>query len=171
MRNLILIRHAKSCWDDPSLTDLERPLNKRGKHDAPAMGRLLQERKLVPDLIVSSPAKRALKTATKIAKTLGYDKVRIEIRAEIYMQGLEALLDIVSNLPADVRRAYLVGHNPELTDLANRLTDGHIDNVPTCGVVSIEFSKGSWHQCAKEKGRLAFFVRPPKAPDKDVLAP
>ena len=166
MRNLILIRHAKSSWDDPSLIDLERPLNKRGKHDAQLMGKLLLERNLLPDLIVSSPAKRALKTAAKIAKTLGYEKARIEIRLEIYMQGLQAILNVISELPDNVCRAYLVGHNPEFTDLANRLTDGAIDNVPTCGIVSIEFPGDSWHHCVKQKGRLALFLRPPKAPQK-----
>ena len=135
------------------------------------MGRLLQQRKVPPDLIVSSPAKRALKTAFKIAKAVGYEKNQIEIRREIYMHGLEAILDLIGKLPGNVQRVYLVGHNPELTDLANRLTDGNIDNVPTCGIVSIDFSRGDWHTCARETGHLAFFLRPKRAPETDMLAP
>jgi len=140
MKNLILIRHAKSKWDDATLSDRERSLSKRGKRDAPVMGQLLKEKNLSPDRILSSPAKRALKTAKLIAEAIGYPKKQIDIREEIYMQGLEALLELVSKLDDDWNRVYLTGHNPELTELANRLTGADIENVPTCGIVSVEFS-------------------------------
>jgi phosphohistidine phosphatase len=162
MKNLLLIRHAKSSWDDPSLNDRDRTLNKRGKKDAPAMGRWLMEKNLSPGLFLSSPAKRALKTAKLIAEELGYPKKKIEVREAIYMQGLDALLELIGELDDGLSRVYLVGHNPVLTDLANRLTGAGIQNVPTCGIVSVEFALPSWRDCVREGGRLALFERPAK---------
>jgi phosphohistidine phosphatase len=162
MKNLILIRHAKSSWDDPTLSDLERPLNKRGKRDAPVMGRLLKEKGLSPDLILASPAKRSLKTATKIAREIGYPKDQIEIREAIYLQGVEALVELIRALDNHKDRVFLIGHNPDLTDLANRLTGARIANVGTCGMVSIEFPHASWREVSEGTGRLALFERPPK---------
>ena len=163
MKNLVLIRHAKSSWDDPSLGDRERPLNKRGKKDAPNMGRLLKENGLVPDLILSSPAKRALKTAKLIALELDYPKKKIEIREEIYEQGFDVLISMLSELDEAIERVYLIGHNPELTDLANQLSGAGIDNVPTCGIVSIEFSSPLWKHCLQQGGELILFERPAKS--------
>jgi phosphohistidine phosphatase len=162
MKNLILIRHAKSSWDDEGLSDKERPLNKRGKHDAPFMGKRLKEMGLLPDAILSSPAKRALKTAKLIAEELGYPKKRIDIRDAIYGQGTTALVELITELEENWNRIFLVGHNPDLTDLANRLAGASIENVPTCGVVSIEFFASNWPDCVREGGRLALFERPPK---------
>jgi len=163
MKNLILIRHAKSSWNDAALSDRARPLNKRGKRDAPQMGRLLKDKGLPPDAILSSPAKRALKTAKLIAAEIGYPKQRIDVREEIYEQSPAALVELVAGLEAGWNRVFLVGHNPELTDLANRLTGSNIENVPTGGIVSVEFSASSWRECAQEGGRLALFERPPIA--------
>ena len=162
MKNLILIRHAKSSWDDPSLTDRERPLNNRGKRDAPAMGLLLREKGLLPDHILSSPAKRALKTAKMIAEEIDYPKKRIEVNEDIYEQDINALIEIIGKLDDGLKCVCLIGHNPELTDLVNRLTGVGIDNVPTCGIVSVEFSLSSWMDCALKGGKLAMFERPAK---------
>jgi len=162
MKNLLLIRHAKSSWNDASLSDKERSLNKRGKRDAPQMGRLLKEKGLLPDAVFSSPAKRALKTTKLIAEELGISKKQIDIREEIYEQGLDALIELISGFEDRWERVFLVGHNPDLTDLANRLTGAGIENVPTCGVVSIEFSATCWRDCLRMGGRLALFERPTK---------
>ena len=162
MKNLLLIRHAKSSWADASLADWERPLNPRGKKDAPAMGRRLKSKGLLPDAIIASPAKRALQTAKLIACELGFPRQRIARREEIYAQGLDALVALVAGLPEDWERVFVVGHNPELTDLANRLCAAGIEKLPTCGVASIEFAAATWRDCARGGGRLAFFERPPK---------
>lgn len=162
MKNLLLIRHAKSRWDDAGLSDRERRLNKRGKRDAPAMGLLLKEKGLLPDLILSSPAKRAAKTAKLIAEAIGYPKKQIDIRDDIYEQSLDALLGLIAGLDDGQERVFLIGHNPEITALANRLTGADIENVPTCGVVSVEFSYVRWQDCVQAGGKLALFVRPPK---------
>lgn len=161
MKNLILIRHAKSSWRDPDLQDIERPLNQRGKRDAPSMGRLLKERGLTPDLIVSSPARRACHTARKIAAETGYPKAAIRISEAVYMRGVDALVSLLCSLDDDSQRVYLIGHNPDLTDLANRLSNTYIDEMPTCAVASIDFPFDSWTRVGQEKGKLVLFERPP----------
>jgi phosphohistidine phosphatase len=160
MKNLIVIRHAKSSWDDPALADIDRPLNKRGKRDAPLMGGILKFRELAPDRIISSPAKRARKTAKLIAAGVGCDAGTIDVRERIYMQGVPALIELVQELDDAWNRVYLVGHNPDLTELVNRLAGEDIDNIPTCGVASIEFEVGSWAHVMAGAGRLAFFDYP-----------
>lgn len=162
MKNLLLIRHGKSSWRDTALSDFERPLNKRGKRDAPVMGVRLLELGLRPELIVSSPAKRALKTAKLIAATLEYPKKRIEVLGALYQADVAALLAIVAGLDAAYSRVLLVGHNPELTALAHHLSGAVLENVPTCGLVSVEFAVDTWPACTTTQGRLARFERPPK---------
>ena len=160
MKNLVIIRHAKSSWDNPAWGDMERPLNARGKRDAPFMGEVLRERGVLPELILSSPAKRAHKTATRIAEAVGYPEERIAIEPDIYMQGPQALIDQISKLPGSVQRAFLVGHNPDLTELVELLTGERIGNLPTCGIASVEFTVDDWRAVAPGNGRLAFFDYP-----------
>lgn len=160
MKNLVVIRHAKSSWDDPAAADIDRPLNKRGKRDAPFMGSLLKFRGLPPDRIVTSPAKRALKTARLIAEEVGYDPEAIDIRDAIYLGDAPFLIDLIQGLDDAWERVYLFGHNPDLTDLVNRLAGETIANVPTCGVASIEFEVDSWSHIMAGTGRLAFLDYP-----------
>lgn len=97
-----------------------------------------------------------------IAEEIDYPKKRIEVREEIYEQGINALIELIGKLDDGLKRVCLIGHNPELTDLANRLTGAGIHNVPTCGIVSVEFSLPSWRDCALKGGRLGLFERPAK---------
>lgn len=157
-----MIRHAKSGWEDPSLADRDRPLNARGKRDAPFMGSLLRFRGLAPDRIVSSPARRAQKTARLIANEVGYDKDAIGIEETIYLGGARAILELVQNLGDEYERAYLVGHNPDLSEAASRLTGENLGGIPTCGIVAIEFSVDSWAHVMEGAGRLKFFEYPKK---------
>lgn len=160
MKNLIIIRHAKSSWDDPGLADFDRPLNKRGKRDAPLMGGLLRDRELYPDRIVSSPASRASKTARLIAEAVGYDPGAIDFRDNLYLAGLPALVELVRGFDDTWGRVYLIGHNPELTELCNFLAGEDIANIPTAGVAAIEFAVDSWAYVMAGAGRLAFFDYP-----------
>ncbi|WP_457598784.1 SixA phosphatase family protein, partial [Hydrogenimonas sp.] len=123
MKELFLFRHAKSSWDDPSLSDFDRPLNERGRRDAPLMGEHLKAMGIHLDLIVASPAKRAKKTAKIIAEKLGYDIEKIIWQENIYEASPQTLLYIVCQLPEKAKRVMLVGHNPSLTLLANQLGD------------------------------------------------
>lgn len=144
MRTLFLIRHAKSSWDNPGLRDFNRPLNERGLHDAPKMAQTLAKRGVRPDLIVSSPAKRALSTALFFAKTLGVEEEAVVQEQSIYEAAPADVLHIISRLPDEARTVLLFGHNPTLTDVANRFSEDFIDNIPTCGIVQIESDADSW---------------------------
>jgi len=160
MKRLTLVRHAKSSWKDESLRDFDRPLNKRGKHDAPMMGARLAQRKLKPDLIVSSPAKRAIRTARVIADAIGYPRKQISEQNSIYEASHDALLEMIQEFDDTFQHMMLFGHNPAFTYLAKSLIHEHIENVPTCGIVCIDFDVGSWSAVDHGKGQLVFFDYP-----------
>ena len=126
------------------------------------MGLLLKEKGLLPDLMVTSPAKRALRTAKMIADAIDYPKNRIEVREDIYEQGMNALIELIGELDDGLESVFLIGHNPDLTDLANRLTGAGIHNMPTCSIVSVEFPLSNWRDCTFKGGRLGLFKRPAK---------
>lgn len=162
MKTLVLIRHAKSSWKHPELTDFDRPLNKRGKRDAPDMGRRLLKRGLVPDLVLTSPAKRALKTATIIANILGYPLSELVQDATIYHGDADTLLHRIGNTHDGCNRVFLFGHNPTISELANDLCAGPVGHMPTGAVVQLDFSVNSWQQATPGRGRLVFFDYPKK---------
>ena len=161
-KTLFLVRHAKSSWDDPTLDDINRPLNKRGKIDAPEMGRRMAAYKVKPGHVVSSPALRARKTAEAIAEELGFKKSDIDINQLMYTWESDALLDIVKVLDDAHGSVMMVCHNPAVTELVNELTGEEIANVPTCGVAVIRFNAGKWSEIKKEKGELLSFDYPKK---------
>ncbi|AFH49501.1 Phosphohistidine phosphatase SixA [Ignavibacterium album JCM 16511] len=161
MRQLILVRHAKSSWDNPELDDFDRPLNKRGKRDAPFMAILLAEKKVKPDLILSSPAVRTKLTAIEIAKKLGIDKDKIIWNEKIYLASSSKLLKILTGIDDKVRSVMLIGHNPGLTDLQNYLCKEEIDNIPTCGIVCMRTQK-DWKSITSKDFELVFFDYPKK---------
>ncbi|MFJ4293741.1 SixA phosphatase family protein [Cupriavidus sp. NPDC089707] len=144
MKTLFLVRHAKSSRDDPSLPDRERPLDDRGLRDAPEMGKRLAERKVRPDLLVSSPAVRALTTAHLIADELGYARKDIAIDDRLYASSADDLLAVVRALDKKLGSVMLFGHNPEFTDFAQRLSSGEIPDMPTCAVAKFRFDTKAW---------------------------
>jgi phosphohistidine phosphatase len=150
MKTLFLIRHAKSSWDDTSLADRDRPLNDRGRRDAPKMGERLAKRDVSPDLILSSPAVRALETAEIIAKKLDYRRKDIVVDDRLYAVAADDLLDVIHKLDDKLRRVMLFGHNPELTELAHRLS-GKISHLPTCAVAEFRFDAKLWSKIGKVK--------------------
>jgi len=144
MRTLFLIRHAKSSWDNPGLRDFNRPLNSRGVHDAPKMANFLAKQSVEPDLLLSSPAKRALTTALFFAGAFGIGDEAVIQEQGIYEAAPADILQIIHRLPDSARTVLLFGHNPTLTDVANRFSEDFIDNIPTCGIVQIESEADSW---------------------------
>lgn len=157
MRRLILVRHAKSSRDDPTLADRDRPLNERGLRDAPKMGERLAKRGLRPELIVSSPALRALTTAQLMAKALGCDPNAIVLNERVYAATSETLLEVVRALGDEPKCAMLVGHNPELSELVRRWSSD-IDELPTCAVVDLRFDIKSWSKLsAKARAEVALY--------------
>ena len=160
MKTLYLLRHAKSSWDDPDLDDFDRPLNERGEKDAPRIGKRLNTRKVLPDTLYSSPARRAITTAQVIADCIDYPTKNIRLRQELYHAGENMLLDFVRTLSPESQTVMIAGHNPGLTDFANALIKETIDNIPTAGIIGIEFDANSWKEIVK--GRLIFFEYPKK---------
>ncbi|MCP4409166.1 MAG: histidine phosphatase family protein [Gammaproteobacteria bacterium] len=162
MKTLTIVRHAKSSWKYPELEDFDRPLNNRGKTDAPVIGRRLKELKISPDLIITSSANRALTTAKVIAKKIGYPKKKLVADKKIYMADSEAILAVLRQVDDAYKDVFIVGHNPTQTDLANELTGEYIDNVPTCGVVRMTLDIDSWRDLKPGKGALVLFDYPKK---------
>lgn len=160
MKTIFLVRHAKSSWKDPSLDDIDRPLNKRGLRDAPFMGKLLRGRDVQPDRLLSSTAKRARTTAEFFADQLEVPKTQIELREEIYEAFPEDVLDLIQSLPDDLSTVLIFGHNPTFTTLANQFSNEYIANVPTCGIVKIESGVEQWEKFDKKTGKLTAFYYP-----------
>jgi phosphohistidine phosphatase len=161
---LTIVRHAKSSWKEASLSDFDRPLNKRGKADAPEMGRRLAARGVKPDLVVTSPARRARKTAQVVAKELGLDKDEIGQDRAVYEAGVATLANLVRALDEKAGHVMLVGHNPGLTDLVEYLSGEVLGNIPTGGVVGLEFNIGHWCDLKRGTGQVLFtdFPREPR---------
>lgn len=153
MKTLLIMRHAKSSWDNPRLADHDRPLNKRGKRDAPRMGRLLRDEDLVPDLILSSTAKRALDTAEAVAEASGYDEV-IEVSQAFYPGDPDSYLTVLRLVADEVERLLMIGHNPGMEDFLEELTGGW-ERLPTAAIAQISLPIGRWRDFSLETtGRL-----------------
>lgn len=165
MKRLTLIRHAKSSWADPGMADFDRPLNERGQRDAPMMGQRLAQRQMQPDLLLSSPANRALTTARTIAAEIGYPVEHIATEPRIYEAEVSHLVDVVQQLDDRYRHVFLFGHNPGFTELSYYLSNHRVDNIPTCGVFCIDFDFDAWAEVAPGSGGLVFFDYPKKQAD------
>lgn len=159
---LYLIRHAKSDWNNPSLQDFERPLNKRGRKNAPFMGALLAKEGIQPDLIISSPAIRAKTTALAIADQVGYPEKEIVFEEDLYGAGIEAIEHVLQKVPDSKKRVFLFGHNPGLTEFSNYISGEGIENIPTCGIFCVKLKNESWHDIGKESAELVLFEYPKK---------
>ncbi|HRI84638.1 MAG TPA: histidine phosphatase family protein [Ignavibacteria bacterium] len=160
------MRHAKSSWDYPELDDHDRPLNKRGKSDAPLMAEVLKERNIYPDLILSSTAVRAIKFAKIIAKKLDYDKNKIFSSRDFYLASVSEIINEFQSLDNRYNSVFFVGHNPEITLLANFLSAKDLDNIPTSGIFAVKFDINYWDELDKDKGKFNFFIYPKMFYDK-----
>ena len=161
MKTLLILRHAKSSWKFPDLSDHDRPLNRRGKRDAPRMGKTLKERELVPDLVISSTATRAKDTASAVAKHSGYKGKRIKFES-LYAAEPGAYLAVLRELTDNYQRVLIVGHNPGVEELIELLT-GEIHIVPTCTLAQIEFDIEKWSTVRRRltnRGRLIEIFKP-----------
>lgn len=160
MKQLILVRHAKSDWNSAAASDFDRPLNERGKRDAPVMAKRLKERKIPVDMFVASPAKRAAKTAKVFAEVFGRDKDEIIFRKELYMAHPQVFFEVVAQTDDKHSTIALFSHNNGLTEFANLLTDARIDNIPTCGIFAVKADCNSWKDFTDAKKEFLFFDYP-----------
>jgi phosphohistidine phosphatase len=162
MKDLLLCRHAKSSWKNGLLADIDRPLNRRGKRDAPRMGRRLALRDMVPERIVCSPAKRARKTARRLCRGMEAKRSIITIDERIYDADVADLMAVIADFDDELNRVMLVGHNFELTELANCLLGADIYNVPTCGIVGCRLVADRWQEVGRAGAAMLFFDYPKK---------
>jgi phosphohistidine phosphatase len=167
MKTLFVVRHAKSSWDNADQSDFDRPLNERGKRDAPRMGKRLKEKEIHPDLILSSPAKRALSTSKKIAAILKFDKDKIKKYEKLYHADEDGILSVLRNQKDKHETVMIFGHNPGLTDFVNALMNDSqdIENIPTCGIVAFKLDISSWKDLTWGKGKFLFFDYPKSKED------
>lgn len=160
MKTLYLSRHAKAEKGFADINDFDRPLTHRGILDAARMGSLLKQRNIIPSVFITSPAIRALSTAFIFAHEMGYPWDKIRIDENIYEASAEALLQVIRSVNDEHGSVMLFGHNPAFTDAANVLTAGTFENIPTSGVVCMEFDTQSWKKADPGTGRLRSFDTP-----------
>jgi len=157
---LYLVRHAKSSWADASLSDMDRPLNKRGRRTSPEMGKRMRAQGHFPDLIISSPANRAFSTACNIAYELDIDESEIITDTDLYFSGADSMLEVLENVDDRYLKVMMTGHNPTMEYLANRLCRTHHLNMPTCAIVIIGFDMESWADLDSTDGVLLGYDYP-----------
>jgi phosphohistidine phosphatase len=162
MKSVIIIRHAKSSWDEPDVIDFDRSLNERGKEDAPKMAKRLLERNVNVDAFISSSAKRARKTAAIFIKEFGREKENIILAPQLYLAGPEVFYETIARAPAAADTIALFAHNPGITDFANELTDVRIDDMPTCAMFAVKAKITNWSQF-KDATKQYWFFDFPKA--------
>ena len=162
MKTLTIVRHAKSSWEDPTLRDRERPLNKRGERDAPIMGQRIAAAGIRPSLILSSPAVRAWTTAKLVAAQIAYPLEFLQQEPDLYMASVSDMLDVIVAQDNGFNSLMLVAHNPGLTDFANYLVPRLTSNLPTAGVVSVNIEQDNWSLYERPKTELIFHDWPKK---------
>lgn len=160
MKTLYILRHAKSSWKFEELSDHDRPLNQRGRTDAPLMGNELASRGVSPDRIISSPAVRAITTATLVGRELDYEPDEIKIDERIYGADKHMLLEVIQSTPLEMEHVMIVGHNEALSDFANMLSPRSIGSIPTAGIVALRFNCESWYDISRDNAELLFFDFP-----------
>jgi phosphohistidine phosphatase len=160
MKQLLLVRHAKSDWGDPSLSDFDRPLNDRGKRDAPIMAHRVLDRKIKIDAFISSPAKRAARTAKIFLEEMGAKKKKLEFKGELYLASPQVFYEVISAVDDEHDTIAVFSHNEGITDFANQLTDTKIDNIPTSAVFAIKIDTDNWKNFREAKKEFWFFDYP-----------
>ena len=162
MKKLYLIRHAKSSWSDFSIDDFDRPLAKRGKNDSKFMGKLLSRLGVNPNLIISSPAVRALKTSINISKALDYKMDSVDFNIKIYEATLQDMLNVIKSIDEKYKTVLLIGHNPSLNMLADFLNSQNgIPNIVTCGIAEFAFRE-EWKNIKKNCTSFISYEYPKK---------
>ena len=159
MKTLILVRHAKSSWDHPGMADEDRPLNDRGSKDAPDMAERLRK-KMKVDHFVSSPAKRARKTARYFADEFGKKKDDVHLEPELYMASVASFYKTISGLKDKYDTVAIFSHNPGITEFVNMLTEMRVDNMPTSAIFAVEAKIDSWTDFEKAEKKFLFFDTP-----------
>jgi phosphohistidine phosphatase len=160
MKKLLLVRHAKSSWDDLTQKDFDRMLNDRGHRDAPKMAKRLLKDDVEIDAFISSPAVRALTTAEYFAEAYGSKKKNVIQEPILYHPDAETFFDIISKINDDVKTVAIFSHNPGITSFANILCPTRIDDMPTCAIFAVKADIKSWKEFAEAERKFWFFDYP-----------
>lgn len=160
MKRLTLFRHGKSSWDEAGPEDFDRPLAPRGRRDVPEMAQRLASRHELPDLIVTSPARRALSSARMAARVLGYPEARLIEEPGLYLADAGRILRIVRSLASPADHLMLLGHNPGFNELANTVPGVRLDNLPTAGLFCAAFDVADWGDVESARGRFVYLDFP-----------
>jgi phosphohistidine phosphatase len=145
-KQLIIVRHGKSSWKYESIADIDRHLKEKGIHDVYDMAGRLKDQDVFPDVILSSPASRALHTALIFSRTLDYPVNRIHLKEIFYNGSDQDVLEVIRTVPDDADTIMIFGHNPTFTDLANHFLPEELDKLPTAGMAVIEFNTDRWEE-------------------------
>lgn len=149
MKQLIILRHGKSSWENFDIDDFDRPLNERGRKNAAEMGNFIKAKSGAPELILTSSAVRAFQTATIVAENMDYSSERIRTEKSLYLAWTNEILKKISDIPDTISFCLLVGHNPGLTELVNHFGI-RLDNLPTASAVCFEFDAAAWKDISRE---------------------
>lgn len=160
MKTILCVRHAKSGWDDPSLSDIERKLTDRGKSDAKVMAKRLKERSIEIDAFVSSTAKRAKKTAKIFMKEFEKDKKKLQLTPSLYEASVKDFYNVVESLDDKDKTIALFSHNPGITDFVNSFDTTPVYDMPTCSVYAIKVKTKNWKDFREAKKEFLFFDYP-----------
>jgi phosphohistidine phosphatase len=158
-KTILLVRHAKSSWDSDNIADFDRPLNERGKRDAPEMARRLKKKQQI-DLFISSPAKRAKRTAEYFAREFNIDEDKILFRPRLYHAASLDFIDTIRELDDEFTQVAIFSHNPGITDFASSLTATRIDNMPTCAFIAFRIQADRWAEFDKAEKSFLYFDYP-----------
>lgn len=158
MKYLTIIRHAKSSWENNALADIDRPLNSRGKSAIKLIGKHLNENEIYPDLIISSPAKRAFETAIGISKCIKYDVKNITTEPVVYHQSYSEIQNLLKKLDNQFTDVFLIGHEPNLSAIIYLFTKKEIEKFPTCAICRIAFNCTKWKEI--KNGTMVLFTTP-----------
>lgn len=156
MKRLIVLRHAKSSWEEIGLSDFDRPINKTGIIAAQNMGAFINAKEDNTDLVLSSSAKRAFETAQIVARAINYDINRIEAEKELYLACVNEILKSIRKIPKNINKCIIVGHNPGFTELINYF-GVRLDNLPTSSAACFDFDTGSWQNISRNNAELIWF--------------
>ncbi len=165
-KTLYLVRHAKSGWTDMRLSDFDRPINQRGLHDAPEMGRRLRQRGVSPEVILCSPAQRARQTAELLVEAFGGSLEAVQFDDRIYEASNGTLLNIIQSLPDTCSSVMVIGHNPAIGYLVHQFSDTGIERMPTCAIATLQHQSQTWNDFGRDSVRLVDFDYPKNVVDR-----
>jgi len=160
MKQLYLVRHAKSDWGDETLKDIDRPLNARGYMSAYTVSEWFAKKYKAPDIFISSDATRALSTAVIFARNMNYPTNQVSVLPQVYESTPKTLRDVIAQIDERHSSAAIFCHNPGITNLANEMGDLFFDNLPTCALVALDFEVKTWKEAAQAKGKVSFYQFP-----------